>query len=148
MKRILALFLVALFAFAFTVNAPAATETIKKTFTIASGANNGSAVVTMPNSNIKEVILTCPTLDDDDTATATLTMSTTSSAAASQPAGTTISPHGWADKSIGATDDAATFYCTTATTNIFCTGSVNFTVLTSSAQAATRTFTVYFIREY
>lgn len=149
MKRMMLMIGLMACFFVVTAQAMAATETIEKTFTIASGENNGSAVVSMPNSNIKEVILVCPTLDSGDTATADLTISLPGSTAASQPtATTTITPHGWAQKEIGATDDGKTFYCTAATTNIFVPATVNFTVTTSSEQAAARTFKVLFIREY
>ncbi len=106
------------------------------TATVTLAINTSSATVTIPlvKSNIKDVYVWCPTLDAGDTATVYMTQTIS--------AVTTVVPRGWSDKSIGATEDNAIIRCNTNIMDIYTDGNIKITFVTSTVQAAARTFKV------
>lgn len=85
-------------------------------------------------SVIKDVVLWCPALDAGDTSSLTLTVTPLSAVSAS------YAPTGWSDKAIGATDDNAYIKANASALSVYTAGVATFTVETSTAQEADRTF--------
>jgi len=109
-------------------------------FTLTSGTSSISTTMTLAGSEIKDVLLWCPTLNAADTATATLTLNVLGQ--------TGFAPRGWSDKVVGATADNAVIQCNSSVLDIYCDNTVTFTMTTSSTQTAPRAFKVFFLVEH
>lgn len=122
-----------LFAIASPPRAHAGYEVITVTKTMALGTSSTSIAVPMKNVCIRDVIVFVPTLDSGDTSTVTLT---------STALGTTYVPRGWSNKGVGATEDNAIIQCNASQLSIISGDTVTVGLLTSTNQAAARTFKI------
>lgn len=149
MKNIfLTTLLIAALAFGALAPAQAGYEGIVETVTIDSGTS--VSTISIPFSgNLKELYVDSPAIDAGDTTTVTLTLSPIDESSEFTD-GTTraVAPNGWTDTLIGATEDDAVVKVLSTSTNIYCWGTLNLTLQTSTDQAADRTFQVLLLREY
>lgn len=145
-KNILILFaLIVLATFGAASGADAGFEAILETLTINASSSNVVTTISLPRCKMVDVYFYCPTLDSGSTATLAMTSLLFEDFSAATGV---ITPNGWTDKAIGATDDGAIIKVLSAVTSIYLNGSVVFTFTAADAQDADRVAYLWILREF
>lgn len=132
--------LVVALAFGGGVTAEAAIRQYYATMTITSGTATTSASIPLAGSEIKAIYAAVPTMDAGDITTLSLQLNYN---------GTDVTPAGWTDVSVGATEDNG--IKSSGAISVFTDGSTGadgavwFEVTAASAQSAPRVFEVWFM---
>lgn len=136
MKRLFAVIAVLAALLAAPQQADAGIDSHQQTITISSGTATTSATFPLAATEIKAVYVDVPTMDAGDVTTMSLQINL---------GGTDVTPVGWTDLVVGATDDGAVNK--SGALSVFVDSGIWFEITAGSTQAAPREFTVwYYIR--